>query len=440
MLHTLLLSMFILVNPADANDEKEPSTSEIETKIGAQIVLRPEFLFNPSSATPAEGAQGVVRQGVRLSAALKRGPLSVLAQFQDVRNWGTETSGLSIDPLAGLHQGYVQYETGSKKEKWFQLRIGRQEIRVANGRFIAESPWQPAGRAYDGLRAKMRNGDTEAELFVAMTKTPNRFSVEVDDTTTSVSSPGDWLTILNLGQYFGQTTELRGGMITLHQRQTEDKPTFGRDVIAPYLHLNTEPIEGLSLKVDTMVQAGSLNDRQHFAWMAGTRLKYTVKKMEMKPSVVLMYEQSSGEPCSGEYMSGANCSGDKSQAFFPFYGRNHYFRGIADRVGGINVRDFGAGIGIKPTKGLSVGVDWHHFQLVDLKGAWYRNNGTVVGWDENNTQSGIGHEIDIRSTYKLKKMIFIQSALTVFQPVGAGAAWTGTGPQVGAYVWTRFTL
>lgn len=440
MLISLFCTLFILLNPAMANDEKVKSSPEIETEVGAQIVLRPEFLFNPTSSAPATGAQGVVRQGVRLSAALKRGPLSVLGQIQDVRNWGTESSGLSIDPLAGLHQGFVQYEIGKKKDRWFRFRAGRQEIRVAQGRFIAEAPWQPAGRAYDGLRAQMRNGNTEAEVFVAMTKTPKRFSIEEDGTTTSISSAGDWLTILNMGQHFGTTAVLRGGMISLHQRETEEKPTFGRDILAPFLHFSGELAEGLSLEVDSMAQVGSFNERQHFAWMAGGKLKYTMKDMEMNPSATLMYEQSSGEPCSGDYMSGATCTADKSQAFFPFYGRNHYFRGIADRVGGINVRDLGAGIGFKPTKGLSIGVDWHHFQLVDLQGAWYRNNGSVVGWDENNTKPGIGHEIDIRSTYKLKKLMFIQGAVTVFQPVGAGADWTGAGPQIGAYVWTRFTL
>ena len=440
MLTHLLFLFLSISNSAEATDTKPVKEPLIETNVGAQIVLRPEVLFNPSSAAPPSGAQGVMRQGVRLSAMLKRGPLSVLGQIQDVRNWGTETSGLSIDPLAGLHQGYIQYESGTQEDNGLRLRVGRQEVRVAQGRFIAEAPWQPAGRAYDGIRGQFKNGNTEADVFVAMTKNPNRFTIEDNGETSTLSSPGDWLTFVTLGQHFGTSSMVRGGLISLHQRQTEDNPTFERDIIAPFLHFTGELVTGLSLELDSMAQVGAVNARKHMAWMVGGRLKYTLGSMETKPFFTVLYEQSSGEACTGEYTNGASCTGEKSQAFFAFYGRNHFFRGIADRVGGTNVRDLSAGIGLKPAKGLSVGIDWHHFQLVNLQGGWYRNNGSVVGWDENNTKPGIGHEIDIRSTYKLKKLMFIQGAITVFQPVGAGADWTGTGPQIGAYVWTRFTL
>jgi hypothetical protein len=435
-----ILLILVSLTTATASPTTPEKKEAVKVDIGARIVLRPEVLVNPTSATPINGAQGVVKQGVRLSASLKRGPLKILGEFQDVRNWGSESSSLSIDPLAGLHQGYVEYEKGTKENTWFRFRAGRQEIRVGNGRFLAESPWQPAGRAYDGLRAQVKQGNTEADIFVAMTKAPNRFSVDEDGTQTTVSTPGDWMTVLNVAQHFGKKMTLRGGLLSLHQTKTEEKPTFNRDVVAPFMNLFVEPVSGLSFDMDTMVQAGSFNDREHLAWMVGGRLKYTMKQMGAKPNLSVMYEQSSGESCEGEFTSGGSCVGSKSESFFPFFGRNHYFRGIADRVGGINVRDIGAGLGVKPIKELSLSLEWHHFQLVNTQGAWYRNNGSVVGWDTNNTQAGIAHEFDLNATYKMKKRLFLQGALTVFQPVGAGKDWTGAGPQFGAYLWTRFTL
>ena len=176
------------------------------------------------------------------------------------------------------------------------------------------------------------------------------------------------------------------------------------------------------------------------AYMAGGRLSYALPDVVGAPKITAIYEQSSGEKCGGAPEDTTGCAGDDSRAFFPFFGRNHFYRGVGDQVGGINARDIGAGLSAEPVKQLALSATWHHFQLVEPEGAWYRNNGAIVGWEPGNSEAALGHEIDLLATYKPIKQVFLQGAVIWFKPVGVGERLAGPGSTLSSYLWLVVSL
>ncbi len=91
-----------------------------------------------------------MRTRLAVDARMEPG-LGLFIQIQDVRFWGEEISNRdrSADAV-DFHQAYL--EVDSIPGIGGLIRGGRQEVTLAEGRFIAAPDWGQAGQSFDGLR------------------------------------------------------------------------------------------------------------------------------------------------------------------------------------------------------------------------------------------------------------------------------------------------
>jgi hypothetical protein len=116
-----------------------------EFRFEGHFRLRSEVDGRTAGVNPDFATLSRIRLGVRASLL---DWMSVFAQVQDARAWGSETNTL-LDASADffdLHQGYV--DLGSTNA--FTARLGRQKMYVADERLVGAVEWSNTARPFDG--------------------------------------------------------------------------------------------------------------------------------------------------------------------------------------------------------------------------------------------------------------------------------------------------
>ena len=102
-----------------------------------------------------------------------------------------------------------------------------------------------------------------------------------------------------------------------------------------------------------------------------------------------------------------------------------------------NIRDLEVGVHLQPEARVKLALDYHYFQLHNPKGVWWRVPENVVGqgWDPDNDDNNLGHEMDLVVTYVPWAPLNLQAGYALFVPVGGGVRIAGgDAPQNFAYV------
>lgn len=91
---------------------------------------------------------GMARRAVA-AAALDR--VAVVLQAQDSRRFGEESSVAdgSADAL-DMHQAFLELRRPGRTT--VGLRLGRQEVALADERLVGRRPWSQVGNSFDGVR------------------------------------------------------------------------------------------------------------------------------------------------------------------------------------------------------------------------------------------------------------------------------------------------
>jgi hypothetical protein len=132
-----------------------------EFRFEGQFRLRSEADGRTAGVNPDFATLSRVRLGVR---ATLLDWMSVFAQLQDARAWGSETNTL-LDASAeffDLHQGYV--DLGSTDA--FTARLGRQKMYVADERLVGAVEWVNTARPFDGARGFGEAGEFSWNVWV----------------------------------------------------------------------------------------------------------------------------------------------------------------------------------------------------------------------------------------------------------------------------------
>lgn len=142
------------------------------------IQLSPDFRFVPSVSYQARyyhregndfvsgGVTNFIRHRARLGASVHYKSLAdVFIQLQDVRNFGEEADpagDFSADQF-DLHQGYLTFTPG----KYTRIRLGRQEVDLANERLVGRPLFLEQSRSFDGLHFRYdKKVELEAGYFL----------------------------------------------------------------------------------------------------------------------------------------------------------------------------------------------------------------------------------------------------------------------------------
>ncbi|MBL4683893.1 MAG: alginate export family protein, partial [Nannocystaceae bacterium] len=293
---------------ADATEDRPVFTPLL------RINLRGEARANAGNSPDPTTDSWRVVEGVRAGIKARYRELTVVAQFQDVRAWG-QGGLISSNPFTGLHQGYIEVGGETNRSVSGFIRVGRQEIVYGSRRHFHSSPFNIAGRAFDGVRAQLNVGKASLDLSYMLAARPESFTVVgPDDTETSVRGRGDHLAYGDLGFDFHPAAELHAAVILQRLGARETDPTRDRSFIMPGARMTGDLSDELDYEVEGWLQRGSERDLDLRTWMAAATIRYT-STTTMHPGARLHYEIHSGSRCTGDPTAGEPCGGSEHRDF-----------------------------------------------------------------------------------------------------------------------------
>ncbi len=416
-----------LVAAALAQDapESKPAPT-LDVRPGAFVHIRPEIRMNPSFDADVDDDAYRMSQSARVFLEARRGLVATRIDLQHVYVWGERPSSLDTSPGAYAYQGYL--EVGDD-DRW--VRIGRQEIHILNGFFVSSAPWNVAGRSFDALRGMWRVSDgVTLDAFGVVEAPPLPETEATDD-----SLGGTFGAVM---AHFKPNDEVepsvwlmaRGGGPTL------ESPDQDKLWIAPGARLLAHPGD-TRVDLNLIYMAGRDRGLPLSAYHLIARIDQRLGGL----GFAAIFDQSSGHGCASDPLV-EGCGNEVNSNFDLGFGRNHYLRGNADQVAGVNVRDIGVEFNSKPIPKVGALVQSHLFQMTNPDGQWLRNGGRPQGtsWIRNNDDANLGVEVDAIVDWSPQEGVKIDAGYCFFQPIGAGAAMTSTDPMHYLFVRNRFTF
>jgi hypothetical protein len=419
-----------------AASEPSDRSREVEFEPGVMIWLRGQARHEPSFGGGSPDEIDALSR-IRLQAGLRWRALTVFAQAQDHRAWGSRTE-LGTGAV-GFQQGWVEVAGGKTGEVSGSIRAGRQEISWGRDRLVGTLPWAPQGRTFDAIRMQGRVRWLELELLYTMMERPRTFTA----TDESVDPPEE-LRIHTLGAHYG------GGklsakphrafgleLIGLFDRGDASPQALDRDRIIGNVGGRAwgEPVDGVTYDVEVHGQFGRVGALTHRAWAGAGTLRAFAPTGDVAPGVQVGYAIASGHACTGA--SATVCAPTQSRDFFNFYPTNHIHYGILDQFGWSNMRDLEGGVFVRKGRTIEAGAVYHFFQMQQRGGTWRDavGNPVGIGWDPNQTAATLGHEIDVLVTARLWAPLWLQPGYGVFLPAAAGTRIAGPDPQHFVFLW-----
>lgn len=303
-------------------------------------------------------------------------------QFQDSRNVGTNSAGLTNDSNLGIHQAYIK--VAGLFNEGFTLQIGRFGAPYGRERLLGTVGWHNVGRTFDGIRGNYASADYKIDVF----------TLKIDDR--SFNSPpneNDW----TLYGAYGFFMEDRFHLFALYdwdQEPVNGADAMKRSTIGAYYKHTTQ--NDLKLELDAAIQRGSQDTRKVDGYIVAGDISYGFKR-EYKPVLGIGIDITSGD-------DGSDSTTIKS--FNNLYYTGHKFRGFMDYFLGPTKEglvDLVLHGGIKPSKVSLLKVDFHFFKTME----------NLAGADSVNYKD-LGQEIDITAKYTWEKGITFQGGFSAF--------------------------
>ena len=367
-------------------------------------------------------------QTIRLITQKSWDGMVIRASFQDARLWGLEDSPvLASDPLAGVYEGYVQL--GSKDNRSFWIRTGRQESILHDGMLMWHRPWNLYGITFNGIRGhfEKKRFSIDASAFVLNGAKTYTSSCDAEDCSDfveeSISSMGDFLYVIHAKYVSSPRITVLPYLLALQQGASQSDINRSRYVLSPGLRLEGKLSPDLSFVGEGTYQLGKNNDTPHQAWRANTSVQYQLDIMKYR----FFYEERSGD---------GDDTDDLLTDFEPFFGAGHRFRGFGDYIGASNIRDVGMSIQSVPFEHWLFKLDYHFFQLSNSQGNWY-GLGNALRGRASGDDPNLGHEIDIIINWKPSPITSVLFGHVLFLPTGEGASIGGSDMSQATYVWLR---
>ncbi|MBM76384.1 MAG: hypothetical protein CMK59_13345 [Proteobacteria bacterium] len=421
----------LLSNLSWASEQNDNSA----VSFGYFINSRPTVAHNPDFNFDTKDSTWAYNQNIRLISTGTWDGFVVRASFQEARTWGSSpTPPFSADAIAGMHEGYLQVGTPDNSSLW--LRVGRQAFNFGAGNILGGARWNFYGIAHDGFRIHNEYNQFSWDLLGIQQSGSSIFETscqddietpDVDECETfspeTVRSAGDQLWIFTAKATVNKSLTVQPYVLFLSQNETVDDPDRNRQIYSPGLLLTGKLSSSIKYLVEGTYQTGQVNDDvDHSAWKAVLDLNWSSGPTGLR----FHYENNSGD---------GNSNDSVNNDFVPFYPNNHAYRGLSDKVGGINSQDLLLEFRYAINDTFQVKTQAHHFALSNPDGHWYRNNGTSMGSASNNDSSTIGEEIDLVLEWSPRKGETFRLVHAHLFPRGAGEEIAGSDSSSATYIW-----
>lgn len=371
----------------------------------------------------ADNSYLLLREKIHLGYA----PCPWFAIYTEGRDSSSTGDARNPNPEADefdLHQAFVK--VGDANSFPLTAKIGRQEFVYGDERLMGNGDWGNIPRAFDAATLRFEHALLWVDAFAGRVVLP-------DDHNLNMPNDYDWLS----GIYASTTTLIpkqETQLYLLLRNASADAAAAqagslvglpsARDIYTFGLRVKSLPGQrkGWDYSAELAGQIGSVNQAvpgvgprrlDHEAMAASVGGGYTWTKAFGSPRLGLEYNYASGDrdPTDG-----------KNETFENLFPTNHKLYGYMDFVGWRNIHNPRFSASLKPTKALTLTLDYHLFWLADTHDFFYPESGPGRGASGPTIPSEpasygrnpgfgsfVGSEINLDATYALKPWTIVRA-------------------------------
>lgn len=289
-----------------------------------------------------------------------------------------------VDPL-DLRVGYVEF--GRNPKAGWSLRAGRQELIFGEERLVGAANWGNVGRTFDAVRATYQSPGARLDWFASSVVVTDKDAFDRSDLRNRLygfySVFAKLIPSSQVEPYLFWRSD-GGYRNELGARGRLDELTFGIRA------LGRLPAR-FDYGIETAGQAGRAAGAPITAWAGHFQGGYALGDSDRAPRLVGQFNCASGD---------SNPRDGHVNTFDQLYPTNHFFYGIADRMGWRNMREAVGGVQWKPLAKWRYGIDYHALWLATVQDSLYLDNGAASIRNPNATSRRLGDEIDVTATYQ----------------------------------------
>ena len=368
--YLLIIAGALVAVAAMAQDENQLT-------IDAQLRTRGEY--NNGAITPRSEGQSpaiFINERARVGVGFQRDNLELKVAVQHTGIWGQDDINAS-DGSVAMNEAWAKLKFG---EGWF-AQVGRQQLSYDDERILGGLDWHVSGNWHDAVRVGYEAAQDKLHLIVGWNQPfANNRGNYYDGPMPYKTMQTVWyhhqfnndpiglsLLLMNLG---------RDGGWQGHSK-TRYMQTMGLD-----LTYKPSPVD---IHGAFYYQTGKQADNDKVsAWMASAKVDYRI-------------DQVWGVNVGYDYRSGIDFKSDKVKAFDQLFGTHHKFYGFMDyflRNVPTGLQDIQAGLTAQVSPKVNLLLNYHYF---------------LTACDMGDLDKGLGSEIDLQLTAKLKKDVTLMA-------------------------------
>ena len=362
--------------------------------------------------------------------------LKFYAQGQDSQEWDSDrpdipgTMGAEGDNNFDLRQAYIQLG-----KKLLNGTLGRQTLAYGDERLIGIGEWNNFTRTFDAAKLHYENekGKFSVDLFASTVVYIINDSFDYSDLFNGAKTHRDQV----FSGIYASTTAVNPLTMDFYALLLNEEnpslvvpgitypgtslsvPGTRTDFVTLGARIKADPkkLHGWEYEGEFAFQGGQVSNLDLTAFAAHIGGGYNFDS-PWTPRLFLEYNFATGDD---------NATDGNIETFQNLFPSNHPRYGTMDLFSWQNLQNLAASFRVKPTKQISVQVDYNAFWLANTNDAWYRANGTTrVRPITPGAPNYVGSEIDLIGNYQPFKFLSFQAGFSHFI---SGAYVRATGPD-----------
>jgi hypothetical protein len=299
-----------------------------------------------------------------------------------------------------LHQGFLDLTAHFDATDSLTLRIGRQELQYGSSRLVSVRESPNVRQSFDGARLLGRMADWRIDAFLTrpVETNPGAFDDGPDNKR------------IFWGVYaVGPLPLLPGGHVDLYYLglRREDA-LFDQGKARELRHSIGTRLwgekDGWDYNCEFVYQFGSFGDGDISAWTAASDTGYTFHDAPWRPRLGLKADVTSGD---------RDPNNPDLQTFNPLFPRGAYFSETS-LIGPANHVDVHPSVEIRPTKSVTVSLDWDFFWRESPHDGVYGNAVNVVRAGSTSDARYVGNQPQLLLEWRVDRHLTITAAYAHF--------------------------
>lgn len=377
--HILILVLVIITGASNAFGQ---------FKIGGQLIQRGEYRNGYGKIiSKNQPVAAHVGQRARITADYNLDSLHFHFSAQDIRVWGSAPQLKSSDGYLSVYEAYAETKLG----KNVTIKLGRQELKYDNARFLGNVNWALQGRSHDFGLLKYERGKMKFHIGAGF----NQNDTAGKQLSGTLYTDAKQYKMAQLIHYSNNSSLLSYALM------------FWNDGRQGVNGINFSPTVGIpNLKIK--IGASSAVEAYYYHQLGKNQLGVKTNAFDVSVAVnhQLQLDKEKGKSITAklgyELMSGTASGANENNTFMPLYGTNHAHNGHMDYffVGGRNASQ---GLGLQDiylktklnfSKKAFMGIDAHMFST--------HQNVTMQ------KSKNLATELDVYAGYKYTQQVFLK--------------------------------